>query len=282
MQLINKMACIFALLLILLSGAPVHAGDFDILDFLPAIMAGRHNKPPDIWHPSPGTSWQWQLTGTIDTSLNVQMYDIDLFDTPQSVIDELHSKGRVVICYFSAGSWEDWRPDADQFPDSVKGNNLSGWPGEKWLDIRRLDVLGPIMRARMDVAVQKGCDGLEPDNVDGYSNNTGFDLAATDQLKYNKWITSEAHARKLSVGLKNDLDQAVALLAYFDWAINEECFQYEECGALLPFVQVGKAVFGVEYTGNPTVFCPKANWMGFDWLKKNMDLDAWRIDCHDY
>lgn len=108
------------------------------------------------------------------------MYDIDLFDTPQEIIDELHSQGRVVICYFRAGSWEDWRPDADQFPDSVKGNNLSGWEGERWLDIRRLDVLGPIMRARMDVAVQNGCDGLEPDNVDGYSNYTGFDLTVAD------------------------------------------------------------------------------------------------------
>jgi hypothetical protein len=282
MQLINKIAGILSLLLLFLSGSPMHAGDFDILDFLPAIMAGRHAQPPDIWHPSPGTSWQWQLTGSIDTSFNVQMYDIDLFDAPQDIIDELHSQGRVVICYFSAGSWGDWRPDANQFPSSVKGNTLSGWPNEKWLDIRQLDVLGPIMRARMDVAVQKGCDGLEPDNVDGYSNHTGFTLTAADQLKYNTWLATEAHARNLSIGLKNDLDQTVPLLAYFDWALNEECFHYEECEALLPFIQAGKAVFGVEYTGDPKVFCPMANEMGFDWLKKHLDLDAWRVECHDY
>ena len=223
-------------------------------------------------------SWQWQLTGDIDTSFDVQMYDIDLFDVPQSIIDQLHADGRTVICYFSAGSWEDWRPDADQFPASVKGNS-NGWPGEKWLDIRRIDVLGPIMAARLDLAAQKRCDGVEPDNVDGYTNNTGFPLNAQDQLTYNIWLANAAHARGLSVGLKNDLDQATTLLPYFDWALNESCFQYNECELLLPFVQAGKAVFGVEYKGNPTTFCPRANAMNFDWLKKNTDLDAWRLAC---
>lgn len=259
-----------------------YAEDFDILDFMPAILGSKHRQPSGIWRPSPGTSWQWQLTGTIDTSFNVKMYDIDLFDAPQEVINELHAKGRIVICYFCAGSWENWRPDANQFPDSVKGNTLSGWPDEMWLDIRRLDVLGPIMRARMDLALQKGCDGLEPDNIDGYTNNTGFGFSADDQLSYNKWLANEAHSRNLSIGLKNDLDQVTDLLTYFDWALNEQCFEYDECDALAPFVQAGKAVFGVEYTGDPSVFCPEANAAGFDWLKKHLDLDAWCIDCHDY
>src|SRR4030067_2529778 len=70
-----------------------------------------HNaSQADIWRPAPGTTWQWQLTGTIDTPFDVQMYDIDLFDTPQSTIELLHTDGRSAICYFSAGSWEEWRP----------------------------------------------------------------------------------------------------------------------------------------------------------------------------
>jgi hypothetical protein len=282
MQLRSKLVGIVVLVSASLFGAVGHAEDFDILDLMPAILASRHRQTPGVWRPSPGTSWQWQLTGAIDTSLDVAMYDIDLFDTPQDVIDELHAKGKIVICYFSAGSWEDWRPDADQFPDLVKGKTLSGWPDERWLDIRRVDVLGEIMRARMDRALQKRCDGLEPDNIDGYTNNTGFDLTAEDQLNYNKWLANEAHARKLSIGLKNDLDQVTDLVPYFDWALNEQCFEYEECDALAPFVRAGKAVFGVEYTGNPSVFCPKANALGLDWLKKRLDLDAWRTDCHDY
>lgn len=44
--------------------------------------------------------------------------------------------GRKVICYFSAGSYENWRSDKGDFPSDVLGNNLEHWEGEKWLDIR--------------------------------------------------------------------------------------------------------------------------------------------------
>lgn len=231
-----------------------------------------------IWRPAPGTLWQWQLTGTVDTTFDVAMYDIDLFDGPESTIRGLRPD-RVVVCYFSAGSWEDWRPDAADFPESVKGNALDGWPGEKWLDIRDLATLGPVMEARLDLAVAKGCVGVEPDNVDGYANTTGFPLTAADQLAYNRFLAAEAHERGLSVGLKNDLDQVVELLPDFDWALNEQCHQYSECHLLAPFVAAGKAVFGVEYELDPVDFCPAANAAGFSFQKKNWDLDAWRHDC---
>jgi hypothetical protein len=232
-----------------------------------------------VWRPQPGTSWQWQLTGTIDTSVNVSMYDIDLFDAPQSTIDKLHSAGRVVICYFSAGSWEDWRPDAGQFPAAALGSN-NGWPGEKWLDIRNSTVRS-IMLARMDLAVSKHCNGVEPDNVDGFTNKTGFPLTATDQFNYNTFIAAGAHTRKLSVGLKNDVDQVSQLVGYFDWALNEECFRYNECDTLAPFIANKKAVFQVEYGSSSlaTKVCPQANALNFDTLIKNLNLDAWRISC---
>jgi hypothetical protein len=215
----------------------------------------------------------------ISTTFDVQMYDIDLFDSPQGVIDQLHADGRVVICYLSAGTYEDWRPDKDAFPPEVLGNPLPDWPGERWLDIRRIDLLGPIMSARLDLAVQKSCDGVEPDNVDGYANDTGFPLSYSDQLAYNTWLAEQAHARGLSVGLKNDLGQINDLLPHFDWALNEECFTYNECDLLSPFVAAGKAVFGVEYELDPAVFCPQANVLNYDFLQKNWELDAWRLAC---
>ncbi len=231
-----------------------------------------------IWRPALNTSWQWQLTGTLDTSVDVEMYDIDLFDNDASVVASLHAQGRRVVCYISAGSWEDWRPDADQFPGSVKGRS-NGWPGERWLDIRRLDILGPIMEARMDLCAQKGFDGVEFDNVDGYSGNTGFPLTYQDQLTYNRWLAGAAHARGLSVGLKNDVEQVVDLLPFFDWALSEECFSYNECNALLPFIQAGKAVFVVEYDLSTSQFCPQANAMNFNAMRKHLDLDAYREPC---
>ena len=228
----------------------------------------------------PGTSWQWQLSGTIDTSVDAQMYDIDLFESPQNVIDELHRKDRIVICYFSAGSWEGFRPDAGSFPQSVRGSPLDPpFQDELWLDIRQLGVLGPIMSARLDLAVAKGCDGVEPDNVDGYTNDSGFPLTGTDQIAYNTFIAQAARARGLSVGLKNDLDQIPQLVDVFDWALNEQCFEFDECALLMPFISAGKAVFGVEYALDPPQFCPQANAMNYDWLRKNIQLDAFRVSC---
>ena len=244
------------------------AGDFD-------FALGT----PEIWQPTPGTSWQWQLSGTIDTSFTVQMYDVDLEETAQAVIDGLHAAGRKVICYFSPGSWENYRSDAAAFPESVKGNVMDGWPDERWLDIRQLDVLSPIMERRLDLAVQKHCDGVEPDNIEGYNNVTGFPLTYLDQQTYNTWLAKAARSRGLSIGLKNDLGQIGDLLPFYNWALNEQCFQYDECAPLTAFVAANKAVFGVEYSGNTTTFCPKANALNFDWLKKHLALDASRVAC---
>lgn len=254
----------------------------------PVLEASPPDPPPppaDVeqgwWRPSPGTSWQWQLTGTIDTSLDVAMYDVDLFDAPQAVIDRLKAEGRTVICYFSAGSHEDFRADAGRFPAGAIGSALDDWPGERWVDIRSAGVRA-IMSARLDLAVARGCDGVEPDNVDGYANASGFSLRPSDQLDYNRFLAREAHQRGLSVGLKNDLDQVEALVGDFDWALNEECAAYDECDALLPFIAAGKAVFHVEYGGDDAVAgaCRAGGARGFDTLVKRLDLDAWRRACN--
>jgi hypothetical protein len=232
-----------------------------------------------IWIPAASTTWQWQLQGTLNTTVDAAMYDIDLFDHSAAVVAGLHAKGRKVVCYLSAGTWEDWRPDAAQFPAAVLGNRVSGWPGERWLDIRRLDVLGPIMGARLDLCRQKGFDAVEPDNIDGYTNKPGFPLTAQDQLRYNTWLAAAAHARGLSIGLKNDLDQVKDLVGQFDWALNEQCFQYKECGLLAPFTKAGKAVFVVEYNLATAEFCEQAVMLGFNAMKKNLSLDAFRAPC---
>jgi hypothetical protein len=232
-----------------------------------------------VWRPAPGTTWQLQLTGSpFDSWLDVEMYDLDLFDTDPTVIATLHQQGRKAICYISAGTFENWRPDVNRFPASAKGKS-NGWPGEKWLDIRQLDVLGPIMEARMDLCKAKGFDGIDPDNVDGYTNNTGFPLSSVEQMTFNIFLANAAHARGLSVGLKNDVSQVKVLEPLFDWALNEECFRYKECDLLKPFVQAGKAVFHVEYNQEPAAFCPATTALGFSSLKKNTNLDAYRVAC---
>ena len=164
--------------------------------------------------------------------------------------------------------------------------SVTAWmtgPVSAGLDIRGLDLLGPLMANRLDLAVSKGCDGVEPDNVDGFENQTGFHLTPADQLVYNRWLAAEAHQRGLSIGLKNDLDQVPELVEDYDWALNEQCFAFDECDLLRPFIQAGKAVFGVEYDGNPEAFCPQANALGFSWLVKTPQLgDEPPLTCHTF
>jgi hypothetical protein len=235
---------------------------------------------PGCWHPALKVSWQWQLQNPPKAGalLDVKMYDVDGFESSRSLIAAMHAKGIKAVCYISAGSWEKYRPDADDFPSSVLGKS-NGWPGEKWLDIRKRKILKPIMRARIDICHRKGFDAIEFDNVDGYQNATGFPLTGRDQLRYNVFLANAARARGLSAFLKNDLGQIPKLLPYFDAALNEQCFQYAECPALSRFVQAGKPVFNVEYKLDRAQFCDRANARNFNSLKKRLALDAWRRPC---
>jgi hypothetical protein len=239
------------------------------------------NVDSESWYkPAVETTWQWQLSGNVNTNYDVDLYDIDLVETPQSTIDQLHEKDIKVICYFSAGSWEQYRSDAEDFPPEVLGEELDGWEDEKWLDISNYQKFSSIIQSRLDLAVEKKCDGVEPDNMDGYQNNSGFDLSYEDQITYNKWIATQAHDRKLSVALKNDLEQVEDLVEYFDFAINEECFQYDECELLTPFTKANKAVLGVEYELEKEAFCPQAKELNFSWLLMTYDLAGERSDCN--
>ncbi|MFI1127831.1 endo alpha-1,4 polygalactosaminidase [Streptomyces althioticus] len=235
-------------------------------------------RPGEWWRPRPGLDWQWQLTGRLDTSVDVPVYDIDGFHHSEETVDALHRDGRKVVCYLSTGAWEDFRPDADDFPRSVIGRG-NGWEGERWLDIRRTDVLEPLMAERLDMCRDKGFDAVEPDNMDGYRNRTGFPLTAGDQLRYNRLIARLAHERGMAVGLKNDLDQIPELVGDFDFAVNEQCAQYGECERLTPFVEAGKAVFHVEYELPTARFCADSRRLGLSSLLKRWSLDAWRRTC---
>lgn len=252
------------------------------------------NNPPiteGSWYrPAVTATWQWQLqpdaTNNINMTYDVEVYDIDLFDVSDSVIADLHAQGRKVIAYFSAGTYEPFRSDADEFQASEIGNTLEDFADERWLDIRSENVR-QIMLARLDYAVLRGFDGVEPDNVDGYANNSGFPLTAADQLAFNRFIANAAHERTLAVGLKNDLDQITELVAYFDFAVNEQCHEYNECDVLEPFIDAGKPVFSAEYANVyvnlPLIrnqMCADSLALGLRTLVLPVDLDdSFRFSC---
>ena len=231
------------------------------------------------WRPAPGTTWQWQLSGPVDTTVDAQVYDIDLFDTPQETIDALHFADRRVVCHFSAGSYEVRRPDAGSFPRRVRGDSLDPpYASERWLDIRTAAVRRA-MEARLDLAASKQCDGVEPDHLDGSESDTGFNLKVRDQRAYNRFIAEQAHERRLAVGLKNNAGQVRALEPSFDFAVVEQCFEFEECSKFRAFVDGGKAVFAAEYDANPAELCPAAAEIGFSAILKQLDVGAPLVAC---
>ncbi len=245
--------------------------------------------PPskEIWYPPLDSTFSWQLGSNdeINTEFTATIFDLDAFETEASLISRLHSQGKKVFCYISVGSWEDWRPDAADFPSQIIGNDYEGWEGEKWLDIRQIDLLAPIMRARLDMCAEKGFDGVEPDNMDLHWANTGFDISYEEQLAYNIWLAEEAHARGLSIGQKNNEEQTIDLLPYFDWGLTEDCFVGEWCAEMIPLVEAGKPVFSAEYTDEVSYeefisdICPKAEGLGFSVFLKNRNLDEYRAKC---
>lgn len=230
------------------------------------------------WLPKVGASFQIQYSGEIDLTLPVDIYNLDWESTTAEEIAQLSARGVSTMCYFNAGAYEDWRWDQDQFPAEVLGKDLDGWPGEKWLDVRAIDALMPIMTARMDICRAKGFQAVDPDNTDGWIQDTGFDIAPSDQVAYQRALAKAAHARGLSIGLKNNPDQLGDLAGDVDFAVNEECVRYRECDKYADFLASGKAVFNIEYGGSLTRVCP-GRPVGMTTVIKDRKLSAQLQTC---
>jgi hypothetical protein len=236
------------------------------------------------WRPDATATWQWQLQGTVNTGYDVDVYDVDLFETAPEVLDALRADGRMVVCYFAAGTWETFR-DGPAPPAEAIGLPLDGFPDERWLDVRH-DAVRALVEDRLDLARERSCGGVEPDNVDGFANDTGFDLTTSDQLDFNRFVAAEAHDRNLAVGLKNELDQVAELVGDFDFAVNEQCHEYDECETLTPFVAAGKPVFNAEYDHSfrldPASMCEDSRRLGLQTLVLPLELDdSFRLGCAD-
>jgi hypothetical protein len=155
-------------------------------------------------------------------------------------------------------------------------------PGERWLDIRRIDLLAPILNARLDLCKAKGFDGVEPDNIQIHDNRTGFPLTYADQLAYTRWLVEAAHSRGLAIGLKNAPDMIDDTLSLFDFAITEDAFYDGWVDRMLLFIDAGKSVFAAEYTDMPVDFNAACTWgsqHNISFIQKNRILTAFRVAC---
>jgi len=228
------------------------------------------------WKPTAGLTWQWQLSEEVGTPLDVDVYDID-WEADKATVDKLHSAGIKVICYVSVGSWEDFRPDAKDFPSAVIGNDYDGWPGEKYVDIRS-DALRAVMNARFDLCQSKGFDAIEPDNMDVFElgPDSGFPLTEKDGIAYAKWLADAAHSRGLGIGQKNAASITGDIAATYDWALTESCYSDGNwCGDVKAYATANKPVFMCEYeAASFTAACGAWKPKSYSPILKSLDLDA--------
>ena len=246
--------------------------------------ATPESTSPSYWSPSPSDTFQIQLSDyPPDLSIDAEVFELDLFETSQEIIESLHKAGKKVVCYLNAGAWEQYRPDAGDFPDAVLGKDYIGWEGERWLDISNYEAFRSSISARFDLALSKDCDGVDADNINGFQHDTGFEITAQDQLTYNIWLSEQAHQRALAIGMKNNNEQVADLVDYFDFAILEGCTTYDECENFHPFSKQAKAVFQIEYTDSLSSledFCSNSMANGYIGILKNRNLDARVQSCH--
>jgi hypothetical protein len=230
------------------------------------------------WTPPQHLTWFWQLQGTIENDKPVAAYDIDGFENEASEVAALHAQGKHVICYIDAGTAEKFRPDYGEFPAATLGRS-NGWPGERWLDIRQLGAIEPIMTARFRMCCEKGFDAVEPDNVEAFANKSGFEITPAQQLSYNEWIATEVHALGMAVLQKNDGEQSAQLQPYFDGALSEQCNQYKECADFQPYLTAGKPVLNAEYRGKLAKFCPADDAAGIMGARFALSLDGKKFEA---
>jgi hypothetical protein len=236
-----------------------------------------------VWKPKPGTTWQWDLSGEV-TMLDVaDVYDIDGFETDADLVAELHTMGKKVICYLSVGTYEPDRPDAKDFPKEGLGKYWPEW-GETYIDIRS-DAVRAVIAKRLDMCKTKGFDAVEPDNMDmfeGGMSDTGFPLTEADGIAYAKWLASEVHARKMSIGQKNASSITSAIEGLYDWGLTEDCFADGWCDEMKAYPEHEKALFMCEYTDTKVDFkaaCSDAKQKKFSAILKNRELDSFVQFC---
>lgn len=245
-------------------------------------------KSYSYYTPQIGDSFEWRLDsiGLNEVSqYNCKIVDIDAFSATKELVHAFHSKGIKVIAYVSVGTFEIYRSDSNLLPKEVVGNIYPAWPDERFLDLKQLEKLKPFITSRFDMIKSKGFDGIEPDNIDIYGEETDFNLTLDDTRIFCEWIIEEAHKRGLCIGQKNTEELVPLLNKKFDWALTENVFHQNIQNDYSSYISLGKPVFSAEYTDEMdvthfnTFVCNKAKQLKYFAFLKHRNLTQWTYEC---
>lgn len=227
-------------------------------------------------------SWDWQLSEPLNLQQPLDVIDLDPDMVTSAQMATLAPKVPMRICYVSVGTLEDWRADVPAFPAKVIGKTYGDWPDERLLDTRNLATLLPLMQARFAKCQQLGFTAIEPDNIDGHNNETGFNLTPDDTLRYVRALAGMAHGMGLQIGQKNSGALTPDLVGVLDFAITEGCLADGWCDQMHPYIAAGKPVFSVEYEAalaDQPAQCAQAAAFGLRMIFKDPDLHAGGQRC---
>jgi hypothetical protein len=167
------------------------------------------------------------------------------------------AKGLYNICYINAFQAQ---PDAESWwrtnhPELLLHDASGNLVIDKDWDEILLDFSTEAKRAALTTVVgdwingcaSKGFQAVEPDNLDSWTRSKGL-LTEPEAVAYAASLTSYAHGQGLAVGQKNtaDLSTADARKVGFDFAVAEECADFDECQNYT--ATYGNRVFVIEYS----------------------------------
>ncbi|MGW1598921.1 endo alpha-1,4 polygalactosaminidase [Streptomyces sp. SCL15-4] len=215
-------------------------------------------KPAAVRLPPKAAGFDYQIGGAYPPPEGVRVVSRDRSDSP--------ARGLYNICYVNAfqaqpaerSSWP-----ADLLLRDARGRLVvdEDWD-EPLLDIRtpaKRDRVAKRVNGWIDGCADKGFDAVEPDNYDSYTRSDGL-LDPADATAFMALLSRHAHARHLAVAQKNTAELAGQRgRAGLDFAVAEECGQYDECGVYAK--AFGDRVVDIEYTDHG-LEAARARWGG--------------------
>jgi len=215
----------------------------------PLPCQGQCWYPPHLDRTGHPMRWDWQIGRTTPlqrTGRNaVDIYDTDGFLTTRAQVTAIKTGWRAstlahprTVCYLDL-AWEDYRPDASPqvpsaaFPAAALGHVYYGYPEERWVDLRQLDALKPMLRERVGMCARKGFDAVELDDIDSFDppSTTGFHLTPGDAQNFLGYAFNLIHRAGMTALWKNSPYLSWWGRQYADGAVVEECYPDHACFA---------------------------------------------------
>jgi hypothetical protein len=238
--------------------------------------------PTRPYVPAADVTWQAKLTGAVDIAEDAQLFYLDAALQEPADLQTLHAEGRHYLCYLSAGSLENFRDDAQEFPEQVIGKPLANFPDERWLDVRA-PVVRELMAERIEALARAGCDGVPPSSLAVHVADSGFELGVEDALDYARWFAERIHAAGMSAGLTGPAELTTVLWPTFDFGLAISCLEGTECTEFAVFEQAGRPVLHVELGDEDSApqICKDAETLGFVPLVTSPSFNGQSVRCRD-